>query len=290
MLSMRKNYRFFLALALMTIWLLVLTSCSKLNFIYNRMDWLIPHFIDDYVELSAPQEKILGQKVTEFIHWHCSEEIPQYIDLVRQWRQLADNGKLERAQYVAQRELVLARFHHLATKSADEMKPLVQGMNEQQLRQFIEKIKEENQQLKEDFIDEDFDEIQSKLESRLITRYERWVGSLTDEQLSWVRETSFKLIDFEKARFQYRSNWLRLLEQVWEKDKNMDSVADFLYYTATDRERFWSNEYRLKYFDRSKENELLTLKIMNSLSNKQLKKLKQELADLEAQLVKMSCH
>lgn len=269
---------------------LLLLSCSKLDFFYNRLDWLIPHFVDDFVELSPAQEKLLDDKVELFIKWHCSEELPQYIRLVGQWREYADRGKLGSEEYKRQQQLVQERFWVLSKKMADQLRPLVQQLNDDQLQQFIEKIKKENQQIKEDFIDEALEKVQAHLESRLIERYERWIGSLEDSQLEWVRLASFKMIGYEKARYDYRVNWLAMLEREWQTDKNMDSVTDFLYLTVTDRERFWNKDYRLQYFNHKIENELLTLKIMNSLTAKQLEKLKLELAELQKQLEKLVCH
>lgn len=284
-----KQQRYIYIVACMTGFILLLTSCSKLEFFYRRMDWLIPHLIGDYVDLDSAQEKLLDEKVKSFINWHCSEEIPKYVVLVGQWRHYADSGKLQREQYVEQRDAIMSRFHALGKKAAIEMDSLVRQMSEKQLKQFIKKIDKDNQKIKEDFIDADLDKIQSNMESRLIERYERWVGSLNQTQLAWVKETSFKLLAFEKARYDYRRNWLTLLEDAWLSNKNMDSIADFLYYTVTDRERFWSSDYRTRYFDRNKENELLTLKIMNSLTAKQLDNLKYELEQLQSQLQQLTC-
>jgi len=269
---------------------LLLPACSKLEFFYHRLDWLIPHFITDYVDLNDEQEKQLDEKVKAFLHWHCSTQLPDYVATVQQWRRLADSGHLQSEQYEQQRRRVMDYFHRLALASADGLKPLARGLNSAQINQFIEKIKEQNQTLKEDFVDNDIDKAKAKIESRLTQRYERWIGSLTDTQVQRLRQSSGKLLEFEIARYHYRQRWLALFQAQWREHKSMDSLSDFLYYTATDRERFWDTQYRLKYFDRNKENERLTLYMMNSLTAKQLRNLKQELADLQSQFQQLVCH
>lgn len=269
--------------------ILVLSSCSRVEFLYHRMDWLIPHFIDDYVDLNEAQEKQLAQIVETFIHWHCSTQLPNYVATLKQWQRLADSGHLDSAQYMAQSRQVMDYFHQLAQASADAMKPLAHGLDGAQISHFIDKIKELNQTFKEDFVEQDIDKAKAKIESRLIERYERWVGSLNDKQLQQIKLASGKLLTFEIARYHYRQRWLQLFQNEWREHKSMDSVTDFLYYTVTDRERFWSTEYRLKYFDRNQENQRLTLYIMNSLNAKQLNTLKKELAGLESQLQNLVC-
>ena len=265
------------------------TSCSKLDFFYRQLDWLIPHYIDDYVDLTREQEKILDEKVSAFLRWHCQVEIPKYVSLLETWLRLADKGKLDRLEYNQQRKLVREYFQALGKKAAIELKPMISSLDERQLMHIIHKIEEDNAEIKKEYVDENTEDAQSALESELEERYQRWLGDLNDIQLQWIKAASFKMLAYKLALFENRERWLDQLRQLWKKEKSMDSVADFLYYTVTERERYWSKNYRLRYFDYSKENELLTLKLMNSLSQKQLSHLKRKLVDLKAQLGAISC-
>ena len=43
-------------LFLLSLFVLTLTSCSS-TFLYNQLDWLIPWYLDDYVDLTRAQKK-----------------------------------------------------------------------------------------------------------------------------------------------------------------------------------------------------------------------------------------
>ena len=59
--------------------LLVLTGCSSTTFIYNRLDFFIPWYLGDYVDLNREQKARLDELLQPFLDWHRIEELPQYL-------------------------------------------------------------------------------------------------------------------------------------------------------------------------------------------------------------------
>jgi hypothetical protein len=61
-------------------WLLVLvlvlvSACSSTTFVYNRLDFLLPWYLGDYVELEREQKKYLDAVLDPFLQWHRMEEL-----------------------------------------------------------------------------------------------------------------------------------------------------------------------------------------------------------------------
>ena len=57
---------------------LLLQGCS-IKFWYNRLDWVVPWYVDDYVELSGQQEEQLEKLMLLKTEWHRKNELPRYI-------------------------------------------------------------------------------------------------------------------------------------------------------------------------------------------------------------------
>ena len=62
------------------------TACSN-KFFYNQLDWLIPWYVDDYVDLTLVQKENLDKQVEMLLQWHRGEELSQgYIAILDRHR------------------------------------------------------------------------------------------------------------------------------------------------------------------------------------------------------------
>ena len=62
--------------------LLLLGACSSTNFVYNRLDFLIPWYVDDYADLDVQQKTYLEKEMVPFLAWHRSQELPDYLKIL----------------------------------------------------------------------------------------------------------------------------------------------------------------------------------------------------------------
>ena len=60
---------------------LLLTSCT-VSFTYNHLDWIIPWYVDDYVDLTRDQKKSLRQQLEPILTWHREEELVRYVEIL----------------------------------------------------------------------------------------------------------------------------------------------------------------------------------------------------------------
>ena len=68
--------------------LLLLAACSSTTFFYNRLDFILPWYVDDFAELNGEQEKYLDELLAPFLHWHRAQELPRYLlilDKIGSW-------------------------------------------------------------------------------------------------------------------------------------------------------------------------------------------------------------
>ena len=77
---MTTSARLFITLLLLT----MLSACSSTTFLYNRLDFLIPWYLGDYVDLDRTQKQLLKSELQPFLAWHRSEELPDYLGILDQ--------------------------------------------------------------------------------------------------------------------------------------------------------------------------------------------------------------
>ena len=62
--------------------LLLLGACSGTTFVYNRLDFVLPWYVDDYAELNSQQDVYLDELLAPFLTWHRNQELPAYIEII----------------------------------------------------------------------------------------------------------------------------------------------------------------------------------------------------------------
>ena len=73
---------------------LLFAGCSRVQFAYNQLDWLIPYYVDTQIELTDSQEDYLQQRVDALLDWHCSTHLEAYADLLRSANTDFQNGTM----------------------------------------------------------------------------------------------------------------------------------------------------------------------------------------------------
>ena len=64
--------------------LTLLAAGCTMSFTYNHLDWLIPWYVDDYVDLSRQQRQLLQGQLGPVLQWHREEELERYLELLDQ--------------------------------------------------------------------------------------------------------------------------------------------------------------------------------------------------------------
>ena len=62
--------------------LLTISACSETSFVYNRLNLLLPWYVDDYAELNQAQKAYLDELLVPFLTWHRTQELPNYVKIL----------------------------------------------------------------------------------------------------------------------------------------------------------------------------------------------------------------
>ena len=260
---------------------LMLAGCT--SFAYNRLDWLIPWYINGYVDLTGEQRKLLRKKLTSPLDWHREEELANYTDIlnrieadldgevtadtVRRW---AD--EMFGAAVRVQRSLLVVALE------------FGKQVSDEQVEEFVVSLWERQEEMEEEFSarsdavysDDDYD--------NLVETLERFLGRLNTEQKVILREASNKLVRFDKAWLEEGRAWLRKMENLLQREAGWQEAILQAYDARTGLR---SAEYRAAFEHNMGLVTQAYAEVIGIMSERQRKKAQNEFDDLRRMLTKL---
>jgi len=262
--------------------LLVLASCSG-SFAYNRLDWLIPWYVDAYVDLTSEQRQSLRDQVVPLLQWHRQEELARYQQLLLQMEADLEHpitpsqvqnwaDELQQAVLRTEETMLELALEFGATISAAQMEEFIQSLSEKQSEyeeEFLTRTDEE-------YVEENTEHLQNLLK--------RFLGRLDTEQKQRLAQGIQSMKRFDALWLEDRRQWLQHLEPLLAREPGWQEEIRSAY-----RMR---NEKRAAQYQEVVEynTELIAqvlADVLNSRTAKQRENTRQELQDLQSTLQKL---
>ena len=194
-----------------TAWLLVvallaslLAACS-FKTVYNRLDVLIPEYVEGLVTIDDALENNLRQRSTELLEWHRHTQLVQYADWLRAFQGEVGKLTIDSARYYA---MEAERFWDAMSARIDrEMAELLPLLDASQQKELFASITEKNEDFADEYIDVDAAERRTNYYERTRDTYESWVGDLSEAQEQTIRQATDRLLDGARLRLDRREEW-----------------------------------------------------------------------------------
>ena len=272
---MQNTFRCLLVAAL-----LFLTACSSTTFIYNRLDFLLPWYMGDYVNLERDQKKYLDTLIDPFLDWHRSEELPQYLDL------------LERAESDLDRELTAADIEALAlefeqawlrieSRALEWLMELGEQLSDEQIAEFLAELWDKQREYEEKYLPRTDEEYHEEAYENLRDSLQDYMGRLDDQQRTVLQDAGNALRRSDGVWLTERAAWLNMLEEVLQREPGwQQALRDAI---ATREERV-SDDYINTYAHNAAVIYAALAEVINTRSEKQDKRLRREMDSLQQDL------
>lgn len=193
----------------MLLLVLLLGGCGG-NFIYNQLDWLIPWWMDDYVDLSRDQKKDLKARLQPLLQWHREEELRNYLILLDD----IDAGlRRELSPHDLQRwveEMWLA-YIRLEKKSLPMLYAMGKSMSDSQMGEFMESLYKEQAKLEKKYLKRSDEEFLEDSLDNLEENMADFLGRLQPAQKQRLQLAAEQLQRFDAAWLEERRRWLDTL-------------------------------------------------------------------------------
>ncbi len=262
---------------------LLTTACSSTAFIYNRLDFLVPWYVDDYVELNRAQEDQLDALLVTFLAWHRREELPRYIDLLD-----AAEAALDNALTLSELQLLMAEVEvagdRLQRHMMDWVLPLGESLSDEQVAELIDNLHESQADYAEEYLERDEDEYLEDGIDGMEERCEEYLGRLSREQRVMIAEGMAQRYRFDSLWLDERAAWIERLSVILAREPGWQArVRDSL-------EQRWelaSPDYQRVYEHNAGVIQALTVAVINSRSERQDRHLRDKLDDLRSDVRKL---
>jgi hypothetical protein len=196
----------------------ILSGCSATQFIYNRVDILIRWYLDDYVSLDRDQQARFTTRLDALLEWHRLEELPVYVVLLDDALVILENGvSLDATRAMAARIESAAirlqdRFLELLLSTGEDLTPA-------QRAGFIETLWAKQEEFEADRLARDDAAYRDDLEARFDKQLRRYLGPLTDEQKSRLRQGVAAMTRLDHYWLQDRRVWISALSEILLSDE-----------------------------------------------------------------------
>lgn len=276
---MARSFKFWRT-TLLLITLLLLGACSSTTFVYNRLDFLLPWYLDDYVELEGKQDELLDDLLQPFLAQHRSEELPRYVGILSQIE-----GAIDEPLSSADMELIWHSFEQaylrLEQDALEWLLVLGDELSQQQLQDFVDTLDEKQLEYREEYLERDNQEYAEDSYDYMQDTLKEYLGRLNREQKEMLRVASEKMHRSDQAWLDERAAWLHWLRSTLQRKPGWQQEI----LTAIEtREENLPAEYVEVTEHNAQVLYALFAQVFNSRNEKQDKYLREKMAELKEDL------
>ena len=232
--------------------LLIQGSCNTLYLGYNNLNWLTRWSLDSYLDLTSDQDRWLNVRLAEHIVWHREEELPQYLNFLRDIQAKARDG-LNPEELREGLEQVDLSWNRLMDQLRPDAAQLLADLKPDQVDELRDVFREENEEIAER-LEKTTEEREEKLRDQRQESLEEWFGDWSPEQLQALEgiwQTTRHVVDATQLRLERRErsqaelfNFLNLQPDQEQAEKWL--IAWQHNFQAKDQQNDWRSRYEAR--------------------------------------------
>lgn len=259
-----------------------LAACTA-SFTYNQLDWLIPWYVEDYVDLSRDQRKLLRGHLAPVLQWHREEELSGYVAILD--RIESDlGGPVQAATVRGWIDEVTAAGQRVEESMLTVALDFGTSVSPDQMDEFAVSLRKQQREYEEEFLDRSDEEYVTDNYENLVEFMERFTGRLNAAQRQRLLTAAGDLRRFDGVWLQDRENWLNLLQPLLQRPSDWQSEVEAAY---KNRNAIRPPAYR-EILDHNLEIvSAAVADVLNNLNDRQRKRVTREINSLQSQLEKL---
>ena len=252
--------------------LVFLVGCSSTTFVYNRIDFLLPWYLESYVDLNREQKQDLKQLLIPFFKWHREEELPNYLAIIEDL-ELALDASVEFESIAGITYDVEESWFRLEDRMLLWAIPMTRELSSKQLDGFIQSMQTKTEQSEKEYLNRNLQTYQNDNYKRLRKNLRRFMGGLNKEQLGLVSAASKEMIRVDGQWIVNRKALIEKLKGILEREDGWELALE----NISHRDDLVAQNYRKTYAHNISVNQNLLVEILNSRTDKQDLKLRTQL-------------
>jgi hypothetical protein len=260
--------------------LLCLGACSGTTFVYNRLDTIVPWYVDDYVDLNGSQEQQLDDELQPFLRWHRQQELPRYVQLLDEIEGSLDKPVTARQVAVIYDGIEVA-WLRLEKESLDWLLQLGSTLSDEQVQEFLAYLQERQEDYEEEYLSRTEAEFREETYDSFADSFEDYLGRLDPGQRERLQQASADMERSDVVWLQERAIWLQRLAVMLQREPGWQQRVRE---AVAARGETVSERYREVYQHNLEVIFSTVADVLNSRSEKQERRIRGELADIREDL------
>ena len=252
--------------------LIFLVGCSSTTFIYNRIDFLLPWYLESYVDLNQEQRQKLNELLEPFFEWHREEELPKYVKIIEDFESILDE-KIELASIEAITHEVEQSWFRLEDNMIAWVIPMTRELSNEQITEFLQTMQTKTAQNENKYLSRNLQTYQNDNFKRIRKNLRRFIGGMNKDQLDLIDIASKEMIRGDGQWIDNRKALIENLKVILKRGEGWELDLE----NITHRDDKVASNYRRTYSHNIAGNERLFVEILNSRTEKQDKKLRSQL-------------
>jgi hypothetical protein len=267
---------------------LVLAGCNRVGLAYRNLDVIIPWTLSDYLDMNAGQKSWFNDKLKEHLAWHCTTQLPGYLDWLDRLQQMVDNNQVTDAALqtrAAEAKQAIAESARTITPSAVE---LLQGLDDQQVQDMEQAFAKDLRKRQDEYLKPPLEQQIKERAERMNKRLDAWLGPLSASQQNRVTAWSIALGEQNRQWIGNRAHWQALFIAA-VKDRHSSDFPSKIEQLLVDRESLWTPEYRQAYAQTETAARSLIVDLMAESTVQQRQKLTQKIDKVRSDFKALKC-
>ena len=252
--------------------LVFLVGCSSTTFIYNRIDFLLPWYLESYVDLNQEQRQDLNELLVPFFKWHRQEELPKYALIIENLESILDEDiqieSIESITYDVEQS-----WFQLEDRMLIWMLPMARDLTNEQIAELLQSMQTKVSQSENKYLNRNLQTYQNNNYKRLRKNLRRFIGGMNKNQLDLISNASKEMIRVDNQWINNRKALVENLKVILKRDDGWELALK----NISHRDDKVSANYRKTYSNNIQINQRLFVDILNSRTEKQDKKLRMQL-------------
>lgn len=267
---------------------LVLAGCNRVGLAYRNLDVIIPWTLNDYLDMNAGQKSWFNDTLKEHLAWHCTTQLPGYLDWLDRLQQMVDSNQVTEAALQTRTVEAKQAIAEIAREITPSAVQLLQGLDDQQVKDMSDALAKDLRKRQDEYLKPPLDQQIKERAERMSKRLDAWIGPLSTGQQNRVTAWSAELGTQNQAWIGNRAHWqAQFIEALQQRHS-----ADFpqkIQQLLVDRESLWTAQYRTAYAQTEAAARSLLVDVMAQSSPAQRLKLTQKIDKVRSDFQALKC-
>ena len=267
---------------------LVLAGCNRVGLAYRNLDVIIPWTLNDYLDMNAGQKSWFNDTLKEHLAWHCTTQLPGYLDWLDRLQQMVDNNQVTDAALQARTVEAKQAIAEVAREITPSAIQLLQGLDDQQVKEMSDALAKDLRKRQDEYLKPPLAQQIKERAQRMSKRLDAWIGPLSDSQQNRVTAWSIALGEQNQEWIGNRARWqAQFIAAVQQRHS-----ADFpqkMQQLLVDRESLWTPEYKAAYARTETAARSLIVDLMAESTPQQRMKLTQKIDGVRSDFKALKC-